>query len=193
MGMESFLDDAIKNRPDIVANDFRVKASEQNIQSIKSSWYPQINVFAEYNYNNPNQRIVPARSQFDGTWATGVQLSMDIWNWGITSNQTNQAEAQLAQAIDAAQLTKEGIQTEVMQSYVLLQQALEKIGITKKNIEQAEENFRTISQKFKAGNALTTDVTDAQTALLQAKVNNIQAYIDYELASVRMDKAIGKQ
>jgi outer membrane protein TolC len=80
-----------------------------------------------------------------------------------------------------------------MQSYVLFQQALEKIGITKKNIEQAEENFRTISQKFKAGNALTTDVTDAQTALLQAKVNNIQAYIDYELASVRMDKAIGKQ
>lgn len=193
LAMDGFLEDAIKNRPDIVANDFRVKASEQNIQAIKSSWYPQINVFAEYNYNNPNQRIVPARSQFDGTWATGVQLSMDIWNWGITSNQTNQAEAQLSQAIDAAQLTKEGIQTEVMQSFVLLQQALEKIGITKKNIEQAEENFRTISQKFKAGNALTTDVTDAQTALLQAKVNNIQAYIDYELALVRMDKAIGKQ
>ena len=29
--------------------------------------------------------------------------------------------------------------------------------------------------------------------ILQAKVNNIQAYIDYELALVRMDKAIGKQ
>jgi outer membrane protein TolC len=143
------------------------------------------------NYNNPNMRIVPARSQFDDTWAAGIQLTMDVWNWGLNSSQTQQAEAQLAQAIDADLLTKESIQIEVMQAYTLMKQASDKIPVTETSIKQAEEQVRTINLRFKNGNAIMTDVLDAETALLLAKMNKVQAIIDLEIAKVKLEKSIG--
>jgi len=83
--LESMVDKAIMIRPDLKASELRVKAGETQVKVAKSSWYPQISAFAEYNYNNPNMRIVPARSQFDQTWAAGIQISMDVWNWGLNS------------------------------------------------------------------------------------------------------------
>jgi outer membrane protein TolC len=150
-----------------------------------------VSVFAEYNYNNPNMRIVPARSQFDDTWAAGIQLTIDIWNWGLNSSQTQQAEAQLAQAIDADLLTKESIQIEVMQAYTLMKQASDKIPVTETSIKQAEEQVRTINLRFTNGNAIMTDVLDAETALLLAKMNKVQAIIDLEIAKVKLEKSIG--
>ena len=103
-------------------------------------------------------RIVPARSQFDDTWAAGIQLTMDVWNWGLNASQTQQAEAQLAQAMDVNMLTKENIQIEVMQAYTLMKQALDKIPVTETSIKQAEEQVRTINLRFNNGNAIMTDV-----------------------------------
>jgi outer membrane protein TolC len=189
--IDKMLTDAIEFRPDVKAADFRVKASASQVKVAEASWYPQVSVFAEYNYNNPNMRIVPARSQFDDTWAAGIQLTMDVWNWGLNSSQTQQAEAQLAQAIDADLLTKESIQIEVMQAYTLMKQASDKIPVTETSIKQAEEQVRTINLRFKNGNAIMTDVLDAETALLLAKMNKVQAIIDLEIAKVKLEKSIG--
>ena len=190
--VEDYIVAAQGQRPDIMASEFRIKAGEQGVKAAKSSWYPQVNVFAEYNYNNPNMRIVPARSQFDDTWAAGIQVSMDVWNWGLNTAQTSQAEAQLAQAIDASSLTKEGIAMEVMQSYLLMKQSFEKISVTKSVIEQADENVRVVNLRFNNCNAISTDVTDAELLLFSAKINNVQAIIDFELSKIRLQKAIGK-
>ena len=189
--IDKMLTDAIEFRPDVKASDFRVKASASQVKVAEASWYPQVSVFAEYNYNNPNMRIVPARSQFDDTWAAGIQLTMDIWNWGLNSSQTQQAEAQLAQAIDADLLTKESIQIEVMQAYTLMKQASDKIPVTETSIKQAEEQVRTINLRFTNGNAIMTDVLDAETALFMAKMNKVQAIIDLEIAKVKLEKSIG--
>jgi len=114
-----------------------------------------------------------------------------VWNWGLNSSQTQQAEAQLAQAIDADLLTKESIQIEVMQAYTLMKQASDKIPVTETSIKQAEEQVRTINLRFKNGNAIMTDVLDAETALLLAKMNKVQAIIDLEIAKVKLEKSIG--
>jgi len=191
MPLQEMVDKAFLTRPDVKSSEFRIKAGETQVNIAKSSWYPQVSAFAEYNYNNPNMRIVPARSRFDQTWAAGIQVSMDIWNWGLNSAQSRQAEAQLAQALDASALTKEAIQIEVMQSYTLMKQAVDKIPVTESSIKQAEEQVRVINAKYASGNAILTDILDAETALLLTKVNKVQAIIDLEIAKVKLEKSIG--
>ncbi|MFM8281244.1 MAG: TolC family protein, partial [Bacteroidota bacterium] len=88
MPLQEMVDKAFLTRPDVKSSEFRIKAGETQVNIAKSSWYPQVSAFAEYNYNNPNMRIVPARSRFDQTWAAGIQVSMDIWNWGLNSAQS---------------------------------------------------------------------------------------------------------
>ncbi|MBI1936887.1 MAG: TolC family protein [Ignavibacteriales bacterium] len=183
---------AYENRPEIKAADYRAKASEAGVTIAKSSWYPQISLFGNYYYSKPNQRILPTRNQFDGTWDAGVSLSMNIWDWLTTAHQTEQAEAALTQASDMLGALKDNVTLEVTQNYLNVNQAKQKIEISELAVKQAEENLRVTSEKFKSGLALTSDAIDAEVALLVAKWNHTNSVVDYELAKARLEKSIGQ-
>lgn len=190
--LSKLVDAAINNRPEIKAADSRVKASEAGVTLAKSSWYPQLSLYANYYYSKPNQRILPTQNRFDGTWDAGINLSMNVWDWLTTKHQTDQAEAQLAQAVDGMGLIKDGITLEVTQNYLSLTQTNKKIEIAKLIVSQAEENMRVTSQKFKNGLATSSDLIDAETALISAKTNFTTSIVDHELAKAKLEKSLGK-
>lgn len=190
--LSKLVDAAIKNRPEIKAADSRVKASESGVTLAKSSWYPQLSLYANYYYSKPNQRILPTQNRFDGTWDAGINLSMNVWDWLTTKHQTDQAEAQLAQAVDGMGLIKDGITLEVTQNYLSLTQTNKKIEIAKLIVNQAEENMRVTSQKFKNGLATSSDLIDAETAHISAKTNFTTSVVDHELAKAKLEKSLGK-
>ena len=183
---------AIEARPELKAMDQRIKMGESGIKMAQSNWYPQIALVGNYNYSRPNQRIFPTKDEFRGTWDVGLNLSLNVWDWFTTSHQTDQAEANLAQAIDSKQILKDGITLEVTQSYLSLDVAKQKIKIAQLSVEQATENNRITSEKFKTGMALSSDVIDAEVALLTAKTNYTNSIVDYELAKAKLEKSIGK-
>lgn len=192
LNLDELVNKAYQNRPELKAADLRIKTSESAVSLAKGGWYPQVSVSGNYNYNRPNQRIQPTKDQFDGTWDVTLGVSFDIWNWNVTGHQTEQAEAQLSQTIDALGSIKDGVTLEVTQNYLNLQQAKEKISISELAVKQAEENLRIISEKFKNGMALSSDVVDADVALLQAKTNYTNSKVDFELAKAKLIKAVGE-
>ncbi len=189
----SLVEKALGQRADLHAMDLRVKAGEASVSAARGSWWPQISVFGDYLSARPNPRVVPALDTYKDTWDLGIQVSLDVWNWGIAAHQTAQAEAQLAQTKDAQGALRDEVALEVTQDYLALQQAKEKIGVAQQTIGQAEENSRITGEKFKEGLALTTDVLDADVALLQAKTNYTQSLVDYELAEGRLEKSLGEE
>lgn len=190
--LSSLLNKAFDKRGELKAADYRAKASESNVSIAKSRWYPEVSLYGNYYYNRPNQRVFPSKDAFKDTWDAGIMVSMDVWNWLATSHQTDQAEAGLAQSIDAVGMLKDGISLEVTQNYLNYKQAEQKITITKLTVEQAEENQRITSEKFKNGVALSSDLIDAEVALLSAKTNYTSALVDLELAKAKLDKSIGE-
>lgn len=190
--LTSLINAAIEKRPELKSAGARIKASEAGVTMAKSSWYPQVGLYANYYYSKPNQRILPTQNRFDGTWDAGINLSMNIWDWLTTKHQTDQAEAQLAQAVDGMGLIKDGITLEVTQNYLSLSQANKKIEIAKLIVSQAEENLRVTSQKFKNGLATSSDLIDAETSLISAKTNYTTSIVDHELAKAKLEKSLGK-
>ncbi len=190
--LDQLTQEAIENRPELKAMDFRLKAGESGVTMAESGWYPQLYLAGNYYYARPNQRIFPAEDKFNGTWDVSVGLSWDIWNWLSTSDQTKQAEAQLEQVKDGYKSLKDGISLEVTQNYLNLLKAKEKVLASEQSVHQAEENYRVTNETFKNGLALNSDLLDAEFALLQAKTNHIQALADYELAKAGLEKSIGK-
>ena len=59
-------------------------------------------------------------------------------------------------------------------------------------MEQAQESYRMTSEKYKNGLTSNTELLDAETALLQAKLTHTQAVVDYALALARLKKAVGE-
>lgn len=190
--LNKLIGDAVEKRSEIKSADYRVKASEAGVTMAKSSWYPQISLYGNYYYSRPNQRIFPSKDEFKDTWDAGVNLSLNVWDWLTTAHQTEQAEATLAQAVDGVGIIKDNITLEVTQNYLNMSQSKRKIEISQLTVKQADENMRITADKFKNGLAMSSEVIDAETAQLTAKINYTNSIVDYELAKARLDKSIGK-
>jgi len=140
----------------------------------------------------PNQRILPSKDRFYDTWDFSVSVSMELWNWGMTSCQTAQAKAQIAQAQDGLGQIRDGVTIEVRSAWLALDGAGRKVAVAAESVLQADENLRVTLDRFKDGIALNADVLDAEVALLQAKTALAQAQADRALARARLAKTAGQ-
>lgn len=190
--LNKLIEQAMENRPDLKAIDSRVRAGEAGVTAAKSGWFPQIYLAGNYYYSRPNQRIFPTQDIFRDTWDVTIGVSLDIWNWGATVHQTDQAQAQLEQAKDARGQIQDAITLDLTQAYLNLQQAKERISVADQGVKQAEENNRVTGRRFNAGLASTSDMIDAEVAQLQAKTNYTNALVDYQLAEARIARSIGE-
>ena len=190
--VEQLVKNAFEKRPEMLAMNARVKASEAGVTAAKGGWWPQVYLVGNYNYLRPNTRIFPTKDEFKDTWDVTLSLSFDIWNWNQTGNQTTQAEAQLSQSEEYLSMLEDGVTLEVTQSYLAVNQAKERKAVAEQGVVQAEENHRVMSEKYKKGLIPNLDLKDAENGLLQAKLNLTQSLVDYELSMARLSKAIGE-
>jgi outer membrane protein TolC len=189
--VSGLIQQAIEKRNDVKSLDLRLKAGQSAVTAARSGLFPQVYLNGNYYYARPNSRIFPTQDEFKDTWDVSLAVSMDLWNWGATIDQADQAKAQLEQVKDAQSQLHDAIALEVTQSFLNLQQAAERITVSEQGVSQAQENYRITDEKFKSGLALNSDLLDAEAALLQAQWNHIQSIVDHELADARLVKALG--
>jgi len=190
---DDLLNEALQSREEIKSLEYKIKAGEENIDATQSGWFPSVFLFGDYYYSRPNQRIMPLEDRFEDTWAVGVSLSWNIWDWGETSAKTTQAEQQLIQAETTYQIIKENIELEVYKDYLTALSEFEKVNVSKKSVEQAEENYRITKDKYNQQLATSTDLIDAEVALLNAKTNLTNALVDLKLAKTKLEKSVGRR
>ncbi|HTX19571.1 MAG TPA: TolC family protein [Bacteroidota bacterium] len=184
--------EAMEHRPELQSMELKVKAGDAAVAIAQAGWYPQVYLVGNYYSSRPNQRIFPTEDAFKDTWDVGLGVSFDIWNWGTTIHQTDQAQAQLSEARDGLAELRDGVTLDVTRNYLNLHRAKERIDVAQTEVSQAEENYRVTDAKFKQGLALNTDLLDAEVALLQAKTNYTQSLVDYEVAEAGLERAIGE-
>lgn len=190
---EELLKEAKQNREEIQSLSFRLKAAEENITSARSGWFPNVYLTGNYYYSNPNNRYQPLTDQWNDTWDVGLTLNWDIWDWGLTSSRTTQAEELSVQTQATLEKLTDNIEVEVYQSYLNLVKSKEKVEVSKLSLEQASENYRITSEKYKEQLGTSTDLIDAEVSELQAATNLTSSSIEYNIAKVRLEKAVGRR
>jgi outer membrane protein len=183
---------AIDDRPDLIAMRSRVEAARAGVTAAQGGWWPQIAFSASYFYSRPNPRYLPTRDEFLGTWEVGIGVQLDLWNFGATSAQTGQARAALRQTELALEQLSENAALEIRRQQLALRRAVEKADVVRLAVEQAEENLRITSDKFKNGLATSADLIDADVAALTARTSRTGAAVEAELARARLARALGR-
>ena len=189
--LEGALKHALAWRHELRAARTRVEASKASVAAAQSGWWPQIALTGNAYYARPNARYMPARDEFKGTWDIGVVLSMDLWNWGQTARQSEQAEATLKQAELMAAQMDEMVSLEVHRTYLLDKRAEERVKVASLAVQQAEEQSRITEDKYKNGLATSADLLDAQVALYQAKTTMSGAQVERAIAGTRFMRSTG--
>jgi outer membrane protein TolC len=101
------------------------------------------------------------------------------------------ANKKLADKALETEILRDEITDQVHKEYVQLQEIKERIPVTETAIQQAEENYRIIRTKYLNQLALITDITDADNALLSARVSNITEKINAQMKYYQLLYATG--
>ena len=109
----------------------------------------------------------------------------------LTRGKMLEARAQSEQAQLDYDDSRRAIELDVRQAYSDHLQALELFEAQEKTVEQAEESLRLAEARFRAGTGTQLEVLSAQTALTEARSNEIQALYDYNVANATLDRVTG--
>ncbi|HUL43521.1 MAG TPA: TolC family protein [Bacteroidota bacterium] len=189
----NLLAQAFSARPDMQAMQSRLEASKASVTAAQGNYFPQIFLTGDYYYNRPNARYQPTLDEFKSTWDIGVQVQFDLWNWGATSSQVDQARAALSENQILYEQMKDNVSLEVRRNLLAIRRAKEKIAVAKVGVDEAEESVRTTGDKYRSGLATSTELLDADVALLQAKINYTGALVEQELARATLKKSLGER
>ena len=178
---------AYDQRPELKGSRARIQSAKASIDQAKSGLYPNLSLDASYGWQNyeffPNEK----------KWSVGLTVGIPIFEQLTAKSKINQAAANLA-GLKATELqTTRNIELDVQQAWLSLKEAMERFDVTKKAVEQAEEDMRVSEGRYKEGLGNILEVIDAQTALTQARTNNVVALYDISNAGARLDRAIGKR
>jgi outer membrane protein len=114
-----------------------------------------------------------------------------FWEWGKTKNRVDAGLSRASQVSDGLANIKDQIALEVKNAYLLLREAEKQVQASKKAIEQAEENFRINTERYREQVGRSTDVIDAQTLLTKARSDHDNALGDFNISQARLERATG--
>jgi outer membrane protein len=191
--IDDILKEAENNRNDLKSLQSRVDASNNAITAADAGWFPSIYLIGNYYYSKPNSRYFPAVDEFKNTWDVGVTLQWNLWNWGYTSSKVTEAEQDKIQAQTSYEQLNDAVGVEVYQAYLTYKRSKDKIEVSEQAVKQAEENYKIIQDKYNQQVATSTDLIDAEVSVRQARTNLTNALVDYQLAKVELEKAIGRK
>lgn len=184
-------DAAVPTRAERRALDHRLEATRARRRAVDAQFKPQLTLGAGYDYARPNPRIFPRADRWDESWDVSVNVSWTLWDGGRRA--AERAEAAAATRAVEARITEfdRNVTFEVQARRLDLDSARASILAAEDGVRAAEEARRVLDERYRAGVATSTDVLDAELALLQAELDRTRAVAAARLAEARLARALG--
>lgn len=184
--LDDYLREALNNRKDIAAIDFRKKAAEAGVKASKGELYPSLALTGGYIAAD-----IPHVFSVTNAVNVGVGVSYNIASLWKNKSKVQQAEAKVKQLRITESMMDDNIRLQVNKSYLSLVSYRKKIEVYAKAVIQAEENYRIVKNKFNNSLATTTDLLDADVAQLQARLSYTLARADAFVAYNKLLQTAG--
>ncbi len=183
---------ALQERPDVRALQTVIAADGYAERAAGADAYPQLSLQGNLIYANPNPRVFPQEDAFDVLWDAGAVVSWSPNAVARSRAQVQQLGARRARArADLATLTDE-VRSElsVRLSELLASRATLDTSLLAE--QAAEESLRVLSDQFRSGTRLVTELIEAEQALTAARVDRVRSRVAVQLADARIQYALGR-
>lgn len=177
---------ARESRTDYRSMDARVRAAELHLRSVKGAYFPSVSITAGYAAIN-----VPKFIQVTDAWNAGLGLRYNLSSLWKTGADVKAARAQMMQLDASRAMLDDQIKVQLYRAYEDYLVALKKIDVLAVALEQANENYKIVKNKYNNSLATATDLLDADVQQLQAKLNAAYAKADAVVAYSKLQQAAG--
>ncbi|WP_301101150.1 TolC family protein [Propionivibrio sp.] len=182
--IDALISEAQLRRPDLKAAQAQLDAAQSNIEYTRASVLPTLALGA-----GPNWLDTGGISNHGNS--IGLTLTLPIFSGFETRYKVRSAQA----AADAASAQRENLRLQVAldvwSAYQSLITATQTIRTTADLLASAEQSERVALGRYKAGVGSILDVLNAQSALAAARLQRIQALLDWHVSRAALAKAVG--
>jgi len=190
--LEPLVQRALKTRPERESLLARVRAAEARVRVAQSVTRPQLGVTAGALYANPNRAFVPPDATRRWSWDVGIQVSMKVFDGGRTSASVARAQANVEALRQRLDDLERHIRLEVTSAHLEMRTAHLATRVADGAVGAGTESQRVSADRYREGVIPSSELLDAEIALLDAGLERTQALADARLATAELDRAVGR-
>jgi outer membrane protein TolC len=176
--VDDVLKEALRSRPDLMADVSKLRASDASITAAQSELYPKVSVGA--NLSVPfwwmNTDNSPYYSVRQPQGAALLNLEVPIFDGGLLQNKVKLAESQRDAAAEDLRGKTDQALREVALAYDQVDTGLQQYNAALALQTASETAFHSAHDSYKAGVGTLTDAVSAQTGLASARANVARAH-----------------
>lgn len=166
---------AKQNRPDLRSIEEKINISREGIEAAKNTWYPTVNLFANYGFERTHS--IDYNKDIDRNITYGIAATWNVFNGGKTTAQIQQAEAELKSAIKERDDTLIAIDTEIRQNILAHDSSKKQLELQEAVLATAKKIRDLVHEEYLGGTATITRLNEVQTDVTIASSARSAAYI----------------
>ena len=197
IGVERLIELSMAARPDLAAAMAKLKQAEAAIASAESQMAPQINVYANVNYNWIDYWLTPTfEAPGDGhgqnpSWMVGIVGSWVIFDGEERTNRIRAARAQQMVAMEQMQQARLSVAGEVWDAYFLWEAATKQYQWAESLVESSDANLDATLAAYQVGLRTAPQVLAARRSMADAREAFITSRAQVLSASANLVHATG--
>ena len=183
--MEQAKAQAVKERPDLEAQQQRESSARLSASATKLERLPTLAAFGDYGSSGTGfDNSLPTRT-------IGISVRLPLFDGGRRDARRAESASQYrAEKVKTNDL-KEQIELDVRLALDALRSAEEQVKVSKEGLELAQNERAQARRRYEAGVAIGVEVTDAQSRLERARDNQTAALYNYNVGRIDLAQAMG--
>ncbi len=176
---------AIRNRPDLLAEDERIRAARQGLSAIKAERLPSLGLVADDGVIGKNG------AKLLNTYTWGLQVTLPMFDGFKREARVQEQQSVVKEAEVRRRDLEQQAQADVRGALIDLSGAREQLAAATERLSLAEQEVVQARDRFNAGVAGNADVVNASLALTSSRTLVNDAETLYQLARVSLARATG--
>jgi outer membrane protein TolC len=182
--VDALINEAQARRPDLRAAEAQVKAAEAGVDLARAQGRPTISLAAGPSWQESAGVITRGNS-------IGLSLNVPLFAGFDTTYRVRSAAAQAEVRAAQRDRIKNQVALDVWRAYQSLTTATQSLKTTADLVASAEQSAKVALGRYKAGVGTVLDLLTAQSALASARLQRIQAQLDWNVYRATLAQAIG--
>lgn len=185
----------LTNRTEVKLLDTQDKLLSLQRKALIAEYFPTLSLSGNYTYSSQSNSFdflhSGAASIGFGASAIGLTLRVPIFNGFLTRSKIRQADIDIKKAKEDRLNSVNQLNLNYENAKLNLRNNLNTINSQRKNVDLAQEIYRSTQNNYNNGLANLTDLLDTENALVQAQNSYIQALLNYKVAEIQLIKSNG--
>ena len=179
----------LENNPQLEALGLSTAVNEELISINRSEYLPTVALFGTYKYEAQADNFRDLA--FQPTAFAGLNLTLNLYNGGKTAAKVGQSQIAYDQSRYQTAQVAAALKTQLESTLRQIDYARKRISASDRTIEQAERAYKIATTTYKAGTGTQLQINDADLALAQARLNQLSALYDYNVAKADLESLLG--